>query len=82
MRKFALIAMVVAAPFAGLSAASATAVPAVTAQESGATLVSGGCGPYAHRGYYGQCRPNGGGGYRACPYGYHLGRYGQRCWPN
>ncbi len=81
MRGFALIAMVVAAPFAGMSAASAMAVPAVVAVDGGTTLVSGGCGPFGHRGYYGRCLPNGG-GYRACPYGYHLGRYGQRCWPN
>jgi hypothetical protein len=50
------------------------------------TLVFGGCGPYAHRGPYGGCRPGGQwGGYwrgRPCPPGFHLGPYGRRCWPN
>jgi opacity protein-like surface antigen len=48
--------------------------------------VYGGCGPYGHRGPWGGCRPGGqGGGYgwgRACPFGFHLGPYGRRCWPN
>ena len=48
--------------------------------------VFGGCGPYAHRGPWGGCRPGGQwGGYwagRACPPGFHLGPYGRRCWPN
>jgi hypothetical protein len=61
-------------------------------------LVSGGCGPYWHRGPYGGCRPGGQLGYppgrgpvafiqgpgggRFCPPGYHLGQYGGACWPN
>ena len=60
-------------------------------------LVSGGCGPYYHRGPYGGCQPGGQWGYppdrgvspifgpfggRWCPPGYHLGPYGGRCWPN
>jgi hypothetical protein len=54
--------------------------------------VSGGCGPYWHRGPYGGCQPGGqwgfaGGGIRPfyqpyCPPGYHLGPYRGRCWPN
>ena len=49
---------------------------------------SGGCGPFAHRGIYGACRPNGpvyggyGYGWRR-PYGYGYGwhhRYGWRRW--
>ena len=46
---------------AGL-AASALAVGAYSPAEA-----SGGCGPFAHRGFYGYCRPNGYGGYG---YGY------------
>jgi hypothetical protein len=52
------------------------------------TLVYGGCGPYAHRGPYGGCRPGGqwggywAGGISPCPWGYHLGPYGRHCWPN
>ncbi len=34
---------------------------------------SGGCGPFAHRGFYGACRPNGGFGYG---YGYRRPFYG------
>lgn len=61
-------------------------------------LVTGGCGPYWHRGPYGGCRPGGQwgfppgrgsvpyiqgpGGGRFCPPGYHLGQYGGACWPN
>ena len=54
--------------------------------ESPLTLAYGGCGPYGHRGPWGHCRAGGQwGGYwrgRPCPPGFHLGRYGQRCWPN
>lgn len=54
---------------AGL-AASALAVGVYTPAEA-----SGGCGPFAHRGYYGYCRPGGGGfGYgwhRPYGYGWH-----------
>ena len=42
-------------------------------------LASGGCGPFAHRGFYGGCRPNGfyGGGYRRFGYGgYGYRRFG------
>ena len=58
------------------------------------TLVSGGCGPYRHRGPWGGCRPGGQWGYRpgwhrpgwgwrrACPPGFHLGPYGHRCFRN
>lgn len=49
-------------------------------------LVYDGCGPYGHRGPYGGCRSEEQwGGYqwgRPCPPGFHLGRWGRRCWPN
>ncbi len=41
------------------------------------TLVSGGCGPFGHRGFYGGCRPNGGPGFYGRPYG-NRGFYGHR----
>ena len=43
--------------------------------------ISGGCGPYGHRGPFGACRPNFY-HHRACPLGFHLGPYGRRCFPN
>ena len=60
---------------AGL-AASALALGVYSPAEA-----SGGCGPFAHRGFYGNCRPNGygyGGGYGYRRpffpgYGYHHG---------
>ncbi len=77
---------------ASMSAAGAMPIaPAATFDEAPAvTLVSGGCGPFGHRGFYGGCRPNGGYGYgyRRPAYGYGYGRpgyggggrwYGRRC---
>lgn len=46
--------------------AGASEAPAVT-------LVSGGCGPYRHRGPYGACVPNG--AYYRPAYGYYGPRY-------
>ena len=43
--------------------------------------ISGGCGPYGHRGRFGECRPNFY-HHRACPFGFHLGPYGRRCFPD
>src|SRR6201986_1945641 len=46
-------------------------------------LVSGGCGPYWHRGPDGGVSPIFGPyGGRWCPPGFHLGPYRGRCWPN
>ena len=70
----AALPLVAAAGLAGASmpasAMTAVAVPATT-DAPAVTLVSGGCGIYAHRTVYGYCRPNIVGyryGYR--PYGY------------
>lgn len=43
------------------------------------TLVSGGCGPYGHRGPFGRCRPNFRRGFYGRPYGfgYHRPFYGR-----
>ena len=65
----------------------AAALPMAAPDLPGAPVVqvSGGCGPYGHRGPYGYCRPGGQLGYapgRFCPPGWHLGRFGRRCWPN
>jgi len=85
---------------AGVSSAQAMPVGNLNAGSDDAQiiLVSGGCGPYWHRGPYGGCRPGGQWGYprggggvdfivgpyggRFCPPGYHLGPYRGRCWPN
>ena len=65
----------------GISA-SANAAMSVPPVEKGpaATLVAEGCGPGWWRGPGGRCHPMA--MHRACPRGYHLGREGQRCWPN
>jgi hypothetical protein len=74
-----------------LLAGRADAVPLANLDGAAAphvTLVYGGCGPYGHRGPFGHCRPGGqwggygAGGISACPPGFHLGPYGQHCWPN
>lgn len=60
--------------------------PSTRAADSAVVQVYEGCGPYGHRGPYGGCRPGGQwGGYvpgYSCPPGWHIGQYGQRCWPN
>ena len=87
MRTFALTTL--AAGALGLATLSANAFPAATplisADQPVVTLVSGGCGPFRHRGFNGFCYPGGGfgGGYGfrgnygyRRGYGYH--RYGYR----
>ena len=57
----------------------------LNAPEAPIIQVSGGCGPYGHRGLYGYCRPGGQFGYapyRFCPPGWHIGPYGRACWRN
>ena len=82
MRNLFFTATVVAAGM--VAAASAQAMPTLQTGplDSGIVRVEGGCGPYAHRGPYGRCYPNGRPQfYRACPPGFHLNPYG-RCRPN
>jgi hypothetical protein len=83
---------------AGTPTAQAMPVGNVGNGDAQLILVSGGCGPYWHRGPYGGCQPGGQWGYppgrgpvafiqgpgggRFCPPGYHLGQYGGACWPN
>ncbi len=80
----AVFALIMAAAL--ISPAQAALKLAPPASHGGAIiLVEGGCGPDYHRGPEGRCRPNWREwerGWRACPPGYHLGREGQRCWPN
>ncbi len=83
MRHLALAAVVALTSFAGMGVARAMAVPTVGSADPAVQLVSGGCGYYGHRDYYGRCVPNGlPPRYRGCPPGFHLGPYGQRCFPN
>ena len=60
-----------ALPAAGIAA---TPLPLASSQPE-VTLVSGGCGPFRHRGFNGFCYP--GGGFARGPYGFHRG-YGYR----
>lgn len=75
----------------GMSAAQAEPLAAYTGNGASVILVSGGCGPYGHRGPYGGCQPGGQWGARAiqpsygwggphCPPGYRLGPYRHACW--
>ena len=56
-------------PLAPLAEAVADATPVET--------TSGGCGFLGHRGPYGACRP-----LYSCPFGWHPGPFGQRCFRN
>lgn len=51
------------AVMAGTPHAQAMPVGAVASDDAQVILVSGGCGPYWHRGPYGGCRPGGQWGY-------------------
>jgi len=78
-----LLGLAMAAAFA--APAFAASLPAPGRVDPGSIiLIEGGCGPYAHRDYYGYCRPNEAApGYTVrwvCPPGWHYG--GGRCWPN
>jgi hypothetical protein len=71
-----------------VTSASAAIIAPPVSHDAGIVKVYGGCGIYGHRGPYGGCRPGGqaggywGWGVRPCPPGFHLGPYGQHCWPN
>jgi hypothetical protein len=81
----------------GVSNAQAMPIGDIDRGDANLILVSGGCGPYWHRGPYGGCQPGGQWGYPGarwanggirpfyrpyCPPGYHLGPYRGACWPN
>jgi len=64
----------------GLSTIAAGAVPIGPINYDATptiTKVAGGCGPDAHRGPYGHCRPM-----FSCPRGWHPGPYGRHCFRN
>jgi hypothetical protein len=81
-----------------VASSNAQALPAAPSPGYGApsvTFISGGCGLGMHRGPWGGCRVDGAPAVvvvpaapavivapRACPLGFHLGPYGQRCWRN
>ena len=58
----------------------ATPLPLASADQPEVTLVSGGCGPFRHRGFNGFCYPGGGfgGGYGYRRFGYGSRRFGYR----
>jgi hypothetical protein len=75
------ILLSVALVFSLATAADATVMPAPIAADNTAIVkVAEGCGPGWWRGPGGRCHPFAVG--RACPWGYHLGPWGRRCWPN
>ena len=88
MAMSALAAGLAFAPAASRAADIASPVDGIVASDAAPPIILayGGCGPYAHRGPFGGCRPGGQwGGYipgTACPPGWHLGPYGRRCWPS
>lgn len=73
-----LLKTAAAAVLATAMVTSVQAMPMATQHDASVdapvTLVSGGCGPYAHRGPYGGCRPGGGWGGRG--WGFHRGWHG------
>jgi len=80
MKCLAASALALSLSLAAMTASQAMPLaPLAQAQASsgGIILVSGGCGPYGHRGPYGGCRP-----IYNCPPGWHPGPYGQRCFRN
>ena len=76
MRQVLIAAATAAALTLSIGAAQAFPIAPAASVQAGpeVTLVSGGCGPYRHRGPYGGCRP-GGGGFIGRPFGYGGPRY-------
>jgi hypothetical protein len=79
--KTSIIGLSIALVFSLATAADATVMPApIAVADSAIVKVAEGCGPGWWRGPGGRCHPFAAG--RACPWGYHLGPWGRRCWPN
>jgi hypothetical protein len=75
-----LIAAALLASAGMFAAVSSQAMPiAAVSQDaaSGVIKVADGCGPEGHRGPYGHCRAR-----YSCPWGWHPGPYGWRCFRN
>jgi hypothetical protein len=78
MKFLAASALALGLGLAAMSASQAMPLAPLAQATSGEIIhVSGGCGPYGHRGPYGGCRP-----VYNCPPGWHPGPYGQRCFRN
>jgi len=78
MKFLAASALALGLSLAAMSASQAMALAPLAQAISGDIIhVSGGCGPYGHRGPYGGCRPM-----YSCPRGWHPGPYGRRCFRN
>ena len=79
MHKIVLASLFAATLLGTASAGAQTAQPLSLADgdQPSLLLVSGGCGPAFHRGPFGGCRPNFGGGFYR-PYGYRRFGYGYR----
>ena len=82
MKKIIIGAGFAALLFMGAPAGANPLIDTASSTDASTILVSGGCGPYAHRGPYGGCQPGGQDGVARCPYGYHLGPHGRACFPN
>ena len=82
MRRKIVFGFVLGLTLSGMTGAqAATALTAPLTAPDSVAQIAGGCGPYAHRGYNGVCRPNRPPPpvyRRACPYGYHPTPYGCR----
>ena len=52
------VAAAAAVSLLGSAVAAQAFSPAPVSQTSGVILISGGCGPFAHRGFNGECYPN------------------------
>jgi hypothetical protein len=75
------IALGAVVAFSLATASNAAILPVPVGSPSDLTIkVAEGCGPGWWRGPGGRCHPFATG--RLCPPGYHIGREGQRCWPN
>jgi len=64
------------------AAAQAAPIAPLPTPDASIVMVSGGCGPFGHRGPFGGCRANGPRFFRPCPPGFHLGPYRRACRPN
>jgi hypothetical protein len=79
MTKMILVGAILTFGLASLASAGTMPVQRSNG-DSLVTPAAEGCGPGRWRGPRGGCHPFAVG--RLCPPGYHIGRYGRRCWPN
>jgi len=80
MKLLAASAIALALSFAAVTSSQAMPLAPLghtAADDSTIIRVIDGCGPSMHRGPYGACRPR-----YSCPWGWHPGPYGWRCFRN